>query len=344
MGNQDIVDNRCGCMHIRKHIGCPVTLAHTCRHASRDTVDARYQSLNVEMARVVGDSGKSYDEKSPTNPGSGSAGAAPDSHGAAPQALRGKMLESWRPINLADPRLLKLAAALGPTYIRVSGTSANSVYFHDSDTPAPTAPPKGFTSVLTRGEWQDVVDSVGKVDGKLVTSFAFSPGVRNDAGVWTTDQAQNLISYTKSIGGEIVAVEFVNEPNLPSEEGEPFGYSVSNYARDFAIFRRFIKAEVPAMRIAGPGTVGEGDALPITVTSRPSITTLDIFAALAPPRFDIFSYHSYPAASLRCESFSQRSTQTARKNVKVVIEGLLVTVIGSAHLPLFRDRQCACPA
>ena len=277
------------------------------------TVDARYQSFNVEMVRVVGDSGKSYDEKSPTNPGSGSAGAAPDSHGAAPQALRGKMPESWRPINLADPRLRKLAAALGPTYIRVSGTSANSVYFHDSDTPAPTAPPKGFTSVLTRGEWQDVVDFVGKVDGKLVTSFAFSPGVRNDAGVWTTDQAQNLIDYTKSIGGEIVAVEFVNEPNLPSEEGAPFGYSVSNYARDFAIFRRFIKAEVPGMRIAGPGTVGEGDALPITVTSRPSITTIDIFAALAPPRFDIFSYHSYPAASLRCELFSQ-STETAEKD------------------------------
>ena len=270
-------------------------------------VDDRYQSFNVEMMRVVGaDYGKPYDKKSPANPGSNSARTTPDSDGTAQQTDRGNMFESRRPpINLADRRLRKLAAALGPAYIRVSGTSANSVYFHDSDTPAPTTPPTGFTSVLTRDEWHDVVDFVGKVDGKLVTSFAFSMGVRNDTGVWTTDQAQNLINYTKSIGGEIAAAEFVNEPNLPSEDGAPSRYSVANYARDFAIFRRFIKAEMPDIRIAGPGTVGEGDALPITVTSKPSFTTIDIFAALGPPRFDIFSYHSYPAASVRCTLFGE---------------------------------------
>jgi len=39
------------------------------------------------------------------------------------------------PIDLSNPRLRKLAAALGPAYLRVSGTWANTVYFHDFDTP-----------------------------------------------------------------------------------------------------------------------------------------------------------------------------------------------------------------
>ena len=46
-------------------------------------------------------------------------------------------------------RLRKLAAALAPAYMRVSGTWANTTYFHDADTAAPTTPPKGFDGVLT---------------------------------------------------------------------------------------------------------------------------------------------------------------------------------------------------
>jgi hypothetical protein len=33
------------------------------------------------------------------------------------------------PIDLTNPRLRKLAAALGPAYVRVSGTWANTTYF-----------------------------------------------------------------------------------------------------------------------------------------------------------------------------------------------------------------------
>lgn len=301
----------------------PISLAPAAMSAI-GTVDVRYQSYNVEMAEVVGGNfWKPYAKKSQLTPSPGPASApsksdlfkpGPSTSGDGPQRIgESSILEPRPPINLADTRLRKLAAALGPAFVRVSGTWANSVYFHDSDTPAPAAPPKGFMSVLTRNEWQRVIDFAQKVDARLVTSFAFSPGVRNEAGVWTTDQAESLLDYTKSIGGEIVAVEFVNEPNLPTEGGAPPAYSVSAYARDFAIFHRFIKAKVPGMRIAGPGTVGEGDALSITATSRPLFTTLQILAALAPPRFDIFSYHSYPAASVRCAFFGH-TLQTAEED------------------------------
>ena len=46
------------------------------------------------------------------------------------------------PIDLTNSRLRKLAAGLGPAFVRVSGTWANTTYFPDSDD-APKAPPAG---------------------------------------------------------------------------------------------------------------------------------------------------------------------------------------------------------
>ena len=43
--------------------------------------------------------------------------------------------------------------------------------------------------------------------------------------------------------------------------GAPAGYDAAAFARDFAVFRRFVKATAPGMLIAGPGSVGEGISL-----------------------------------------------------------------------------------
>jgi heparanase len=124
------------------------------------------------------------------------------------------MFEARPPIDLTKARLAKLTAALGPAYMRVSGTWANTVYFHDSDTFAPN-PPNGFQGVLTRLQWRRVIEFARAVNAKLITSFAISTGVRDAAGVWTPDQARKLITYTKTIGGDIGAAEFFNEPTMP---------------------------------------------------------------------------------------------------------------------------------
>src|SRR6185295_19661958 len=95
------------------------------------------------------------------------------------------------PIDLRNQRLLTLAAALGPAYMRVSGTWANSTYFHDSDDPPPASPPAGFGGVLTRAQWRGVVEFSKAANARLVTSFAISPGVRDDTGAWTPDQHES---------------------------------------------------------------------------------------------------------------------------------------------------------
>lgn len=63
-------------------------------------------------------------------------------------------------IGTVDERYQSYAAALGPAYVRVSGTWANTTYFADSDHAA-TTPPPGFMGVLSRQQWKGVVDFAG---------------------------------------------------------------------------------------------------------------------------------------------------------------------------------------
>lgn len=180
------------------------------------TIDERYQSYNVEMAEVIGgDFWKPYDPNAKPVPPPKTASAGGFVIGGSDPAMFQKM----PPIDLTRPRLRKLAAALGPAYVRVSGTWANSAYFHDSDAPPPATPPKGFTGILTRRGWKGVVDFARAVDAKIVTSFAISAGVRDAQGAWTPDQARKLVAYTKSLGGEIF--EFYERLRDRFQAGKP---------------------------------------------------------------------------------------------------------------------------
>lgn len=76
------------------------------------TIDARFQSYNIEMVEVTG--GRFW---KPYAQG----GGHHDRYAYRP------------PIDLANTRLRKLAAALGPAYLRVSGTWANATFL-----PTPT--------------------------------------------------------------------------------------------------------------------------------------------------------------------------------------------------------------
>ena len=145
-------------------------------------VDERYQSYNVEMVEVTG--GRFW------RPYGARADASAASPGATPAGMDPALYRYRPPIDLTNPRLRTLAAALGPAYLRVSGTWANSVYFHDAETPAPATPPPGFGGVLTRAQWSGVVAFARAADARLVTSFATSAGTRDAAGVWTPGQAR----------------------------------------------------------------------------------------------------------------------------------------------------------
>jgi len=230
------------------------------------SVDERFQSYNIEMVEITGGPfWKPYSQTSDAAPG---------------------LYSLRKPKDLRNPLLRKLAAALSPAYLRVSGTSANTTYFTESDD-APSTPPAGFKSVLTLRQWQDVIDVSRAIDAPIVTSLAISAGTRDSGGVWTPKQARRLLAATRQAGGRIAAAEFMNEPDLPAIGGAPDGYDATAYKRDFAVFSAFIKREAPDSRILGPGTAGDAPAV------------ADLFSASAPD-IDAVSYHYYGALSARC--------------------------------------------
>jgi hypothetical protein len=254
------------------------------------TVDERYQSYNIEMLEVTG--GRFW------APYKTQTSAPADTAQPTPGGMPASLYRYRTPIDLTNPKLRILAAALAPAYLRVSGTWANSTYFQDSDAPAPTTPPAGFNGVLTRAQWRGVIDFAHAVDANLVTSFAISPGVRDANGVWTPVEAQKLLSYTHSTGGSIAAAEMFNEPTFASMGGAPKGYDAAAYARDFHAFHAFIQKADPEIKILGPGGVGEAGSLG-PIPGMNLIKSEDILNAEG-PGLDAFSYHFYGGVSKRC--------------------------------------------
>ncbi len=249
------------------------------------TVDQRYQSYNIEMIEVTG--GEFW---KPYGPERGTQAARPPSAATsgsdAPANKNSDLFQYRPPIDLTNTRLRRLASALAPAYLRVSGTWANTTHFSDSEA-ARAAPPPGFKAVLTRQQWREVIDFSQAVDARIVISFAVGLGNRDKAGIWTSDQARQLLDYTRMAGGSIAAAEFMNEPNLVAIGGLPAEYDSAAYERDFKVFHAFVKQAVPEMMILGPGTINEAsEASELLAASSPGI--------------DAVSYHYYGALSERC--------------------------------------------
>jgi hypothetical protein len=222
------------------------------------TIDPRFQSYNIEMVEVTG--GRFW---------------RPYRDGVPP------LLAYRKPIDLTNARLRKLAAALGPAYVRVSGTWANATWFNDGSGRAKV--PAGFTDELTRTQWKGVIDFARAVDARLVTSFATSKGTRNAHGVWTPTQADKLVAYTHALGGEIAAAEFTNEPS---------GNDAANFGRDLTIFRSWLKQASPNTLLLGPGaTSGDGGY---------DVRAGENLLGASVPGFDAISWHTYAEASQRC--------------------------------------------
>lgn len=257
-------------------------------------VDERFLSYNVEMVEVIG--GRFWAPYK--SEGTEAAPKPPDPN--QPAGLDPNLFQQRKPIDLSNARLRKLAEALSPAYMRVSGTWANSVFFQDSDAPPPAQPPEGFRGVLTRAQWKGVIDFSHAADAPIVTSVAISSGVRNKEGVWTPEQAKALFDYTKKEGGTIAATEFMNEPTIPAAGAAPKDYDAAAFARDAKLFGEFVRKESPKTLYLGPGGVGEGAEGLISSRFRMNMIKSDDILKDTGPIFDAFSYHFYGSVSKRC--------------------------------------------
>ncbi len=273
-------------------------------------VDARYQSYNIEMVEVTG--GRFW---------------APFG-GPADERYRMRP-----PTNLADPRLRALARQLGPAFLRVSGTWANSTYL-PAEAEVVTAPPTGFNQVLTRDQWRGVVAFAHAVDARIVTSFPASAGARHADGSWNPAQAQRLLDLTRTEGGSIYAAEMFNEPTMPQFGAFPEGYNAQDFGRDFRIFQSWAREAAPEMLLAGTGGASEGTILKHgSGFGGPGALSSDDLLAANPGSLDILAYHHYGTASPRCGEMALGTPDAALSD-----EFLALTLADYAHYAGLRDR------
>ena len=265
------------------------------------TVDQRLMSYNVEMTEVTGGTfWKAYtpEQIAGTEP-------VPPLTSLADMV---KLQEWYDPIDTKNQRLINLAKAFGPVWVRVSGTWANKTYYNFDGKYEPGVVPEGFQNVLQKDQWLSLLDFVKTVDGKLLISFANCPGIHDAETPWSPWQAKQIMDLSIEHGVPVNAVEFTNEPNLMSTSGFPKGYTAAHFRRDQEIANAWVRENYPDVLLVGPsstdstviemgpkGGAGIGDAMP------DAVTTHDLMAEYKVP-MDVFTYHYYNGISERLES------------------------------------------
>ena len=215
----------------------------------------------------------------------------------------GNLQQYYEPIDLYNPRLRKMAKALGVAWVRVSGTWANKTYY-DLDGKMGGKLPEGFQNLLTREQWIGILDFVKSIDGKLLVSVANCPGIHKAEEPWTPHQAEQLFRLSKEYGVPIAAAEFTNEPNMMTLSGLPVGYTAEQHARDHALFGKWLKENYPDCLFVGPCTCGDinmfGDmSAGGGIASALKMVTTEELLGDYPVACDVFSYHYYNGVSER---------------------------------------------
>ncbi len=217
-------------------------------------------------------------------------------------ALVSNMMSWFPPVNLYDPRLRTLAKALGKCIVRFSGSWATKLYF-DEDGHTGGKAPEGFSSVLTREQWQGALDFAKDVGAEIMLSVANCPGTHKDGtGEWIPDQAAAMWDYAAAQGMKIAYAEFMNEPNILVGAGMGPDYGPKELGRDHDLFAKWLQENHPETKLVGPcnslAPRITGQAAAMMVPCEDLLEHIHIKPAS-------FSYHSYTGVSERGRLFGK---------------------------------------
>ena len=263
------------------------------------------------------------------------------------------MHQWYDPIDTTNPRLRKLAKALGSCWVRVSGTWATKTYYDFKDEyPAGTAP-EGYQNVLKKQQWIDLLNFVRAVDGKLKISVANCDGLHSAEEPWNPSQAEQIFALSKEHGVPIEAVEFTNEPNMGETTGFPKGYTAEQFRRDQDLFHKWVREHYPECLIVGisdtdPNAMvqdawgkphpwaGEADTAGIAAVFK-CWTTGELLDGCT-EKLDVFSYHYYNGVSERMAAMMASAFTPAEGAMS---EEYLGTAGHAARcFSSYRDRYC----
>ena len=199
------------------------------------TVSKQYLSFALDLSQVVG--GKWWNPNAAgTEMGSGSVHA---------------------PIfDFNRKRLDVLASALAPAYLRIGGSESDKAYYDlSSSSTQPAAPPKGYQSVLTAKEWDDV-NTFARRNGLQVTfTLNAGPSARKSDGAWDGTNAASLLAYSAQHGYPVADWELGNELNIFwFVNGLKAQVPVSQYDKDLRAARGLVKQDMPDAGFSGQGS------------------------------------------------------------------------------------------
>ena len=253
------------------------------------------------------------------------------------------MHQWYDPIDTTNPRLIKLAKALGPVWVRVSGTWATKTYYDFDNT---GAVPEGYQNRLTREQWINLLNFVKAVGGRLLISVANCEGLHSAGEPWNPAQAELIFKLSEEYGVPVSAVEFTNEPNMMEGTGFPKGYTAVEFRRDQDIFHKWVRENYPDVIVVGPstcdGTALKGDDKDSSggagiADVMTSCTTGDLLDGCTEP-LDVFSYHYYNGVSERMRAMCPEMFTPAEEATSESYIGL-AGLCARAFAP-YRDKYC----
>lgn len=209
------------------------------------------------------------------------------------------LMQVYPPIDLYEERIRKYAKALGSVYVRVSGSWATDTYY-DFDGHTGGVVPQGYRAVLTKEQWNGVLDFVKAVDAKLLISVSNCPGDHVDGKPWTPEQAKLIFDYSREYGVPISAAEFMNEPNVLPMTPPAEGYHAAEFGRDQDAFFRFIRDNYPEVQLVGPcATADTFDGEELEMAKMLQAIPTEELLSYCSEDADVFSYHCYVGLSER---------------------------------------------
>ncbi len=252
------------------------------------------------------------------------------------------MHQWYDPIDTTNPRLIKLARALGKCWVRVSGTWATKTYYDFEGT---GIAPEGYQNRLTKEQWINLLNFVRAVDGKLIISVANCEGLHSADEPWNPSQAEKIFALSAEYGVPINAVEFTNEPNMMQMTGFPENYTAEHFRRDQDLFHKWVRENYPDCLVVGPctcdpealsggkqssGAAGIADAIKCCTTGELMDGCTE--------KIDVFSYHYYNGVSERMAAMVPSAFTPAEGAMSEEYLGM-AGYCAASFVP-YRDKYC----
>lgn len=147
-----------------------------------------------------------------------------------------------------QPRLLRMAAALNLTTLRVGGTQGDFLFYNltSNEDPPMWPPPAPYTRVLSARMLQRAVSFISSIPRlHFVFGMNAGPGPRDPVTKrWRPDAARALLQWFRSQQAPLVGLEFGNELNLFLYNMPPGDvYNGTQIAADLATFFQLVREE-----------------------------------------------------------------------------------------------------